>query len=590
MRLRFFIFILFSSVFVYPSMALQSVDSLLMELKNTSQNKEKTLLLNDLSQTYKETAIDSSLFFAKKGFILANEIGYSFGIAENAASIADYYIIYDSLDKAKDYYLLASKHFGKLDKDFDKAEILMVVGNIYLSQTNYSDALKYYHESQLICEFNNFETILPHIYNNTGLIYTSLGEKDKALGFYMDAYSGFKSLGLKEYLAHAISNIADIHLADNKDSLAMSYFKESLIIFKESGNYVDASTIYVKLGDYEFDQGKYAKALIYYQDAYGQIDKQSPEYLGPKSHILVSIISNLGRVNAYLGNKKEATEFLKEALKLAKQNHYINWIEFCTFELSKLYEKRGDYTTALNYYKTYERYGDSILNESSIKRITQLEMQFEYDKKRKQQELENVKKEKAQQKKEFIYILFIGLGLFVAIIAILLYVNQRSKTSRIELKRNNLKLEHDKLQQELEHRNKELATNVMYLLSKNEFITSTAERLKLAQVNFKKENQKLIHDIIRDLLMNSSKDIWKEFEVRFQEVHSDFYDNLNKKFPDLTPNEKKICAFLRLNMTTKDISAITYQSVKSINMARFRLRKKIDLDTDENLVAFLSQV
>jgi len=98
----------------------------------------------------------------------------------------------------------------------------------------------------------------------------------------------------------------------------------------------------------------------------------------------------------------------------------------------------------------------------------------------------------------------------------------------------------------------------MYLLSKNEFITTTAEKLTKAKMNFKKENQKIIQDVIRDLLLNSSKDVWKEFEVRFQEVHSDFYNNLNKQFPELTPNEKKISAFLRLNMSTKEISTITY--------------------------------
>jgi len=275
---------------------------------------------------------------------------------------------------------------------------------------------------------------------------------------------------------------------------------------------------------------------------------------------------------------------------LALQNHYVNWIEFSTHELSVIYENEGEFGKALDYYKIYEQYGDSILNESSIKRITQLEMQFEFDKNIKERELEDARKEALQQQKEFIYILFIGLGVFIAIVILLMYLNQRSKTSRIELRRQNLKLEHEKLQQELEYRNRELATNVMYLLRKNEFITSTAEKLTKAKMHFKKENQKIVQDVIRDLLLNSSKDIWKEFEVRFQEVHSDFYDNLNKRFPDLTPNEKKVCAFLRLNMSTKDISAITYQSVRSINMARFRLRKKIGLDTDENLVAFLAQI
>jgi len=169
-------------------------------------------------------------------------------------------------------------------------------------------------------------------------------------------------------------------------------------------------------------------------------------------------------------------------------------------------------------------------------------------------------------------------------------LNQRNKTIKAELKRKNLRLEHDKLQQELEHRNRELATNVMFLLKKNEFITHTAEKLAIAKKKFKEENKRLIQDVIRDLLQNTSKDVWKEFEVRFQEVHSDFYNNLNEKYPDLTPNEKKICAFLRLNMSTKDISAITYQSVRSIDMARFRLRKKIGLETDENLVTFLAQI
>ena len=305
---------------------------------------------------------------------------------------------------------------------------------------------------------------------------------------------------------------------------------------------------------------------------------------------MVMILGNLGRVHFYLGNKEKAKKNLKESLKMAIQNHYADWIEASTFELSKIYESEGQYAKALDYFKTYEQYGDSILNENSIKRITQLEMQFDFDKKMKEIELEDAIKEAEQQRKELIYILLIGLGIFVAIIAFLLFANQRNKTAKVELKRSNLKLEHDKLQQELEHKNKELATNVMYLLSKNEFITNTAEKLTQAKLNFKKENQKIIQDVIRDLLMNSSKDVWKEFEVRFQEVHSDFYNNLNEKYPDLTPNEKKICAFLRLNMSTKDISAITYQSVRSINMARFRLRKKMELETDENLVSILSQI
>ena len=406
----------------------------------------------------------------------------------------------------------------------------------------------------------------------------------------MKAYQGFKELDLKENMAHAVSNIADIYLAQSKDSLAIQYYNEALRMLKETGNLVDASLVYVALGDYEFNKGNYAKSLAYFNNGYDLIYSQNAEYMGPRSRVLVMILGSLGRVHHQLGDRKKAIEYLQECLAMARQNHYLDWIEFSSLELSKVYESVGSFAKALEYYKTYEQYGDSILNESNVRKITQLEMQFDFDKKIKERELEDAKKETAQQRKEFIYILFISMGVFIAVLGFLLYANQRNKTAKLELKRQNLNLEHEKLQQELEHRNKELATNVMYLLSKNEFITSTAEKLAKAKISFKKENQQLIQDIIRDLLLNSSKDVWKEFEVRFQEVHSEFYENLNKKFPDLTPNEKKICAFLRLNMSTKEISSITYQALRSINMARFRLRKKMGLDTDENLVVYLSQI
>lgn len=589
MKLHSIIIILTSIFFSCYLKAIPVSDSLLFELKDTPENKEKTILLNNISKNFQDTHLDSSIFYAKQGLKLAFEIEYPLGIAENSASLADYYVMYDSLNRAKEYYILSAKYFEELEMDFDFAQVLMVLGNIYLSQNKYSEALTYYQKSQSISEENSYSDILPHCYNNTGIIYMNLDEKEKALNYLLKAYDGFKKLGLKKNVAHAVSNIASIYLASSEDSLAISYYEEALLIFKETDNLIDASSIYESLGNFEFNKNNYKKALSYYEEAYNQINGQDIEYLGPKSHLIVGILANMGRVHSRIGNKQKALGFLEESLALAQQNNYIKWIEFSTHELSIIYEKEGNFVKALEYYKIFEQYGDTILNESSIKKITQLEMQFEFDKKLKERELEDARRETAQQRKELRYILFLSLGVFIAIIAILLYVNQRSKTNRVKLKNQNLKLEHEKLQQELDYKNKELATNVMYLLSKNEFITSTAEKLKESRLNFKKENQKLIQDIIRDLLLNTSKDVWKEFEVRFQEVHTNFYNNLKEKFPELTPNEKKICAFLSLNMSTKDISAITYQSVRSINMARFRLRKKMGLETDENLVTYLSK-
>ena len=98
-----------------------------------------------------------------------------------------------------------------------------------------------------------------------------------------------------------------------------------------------------------------------------------------------------------------------------------------------------------------------------------------------------------------------------------------------------------------------------------------------------------VSDIIKEMDANMSKESWEEFEFRFNDVHNEFYDNLIKDFPDLTPNELKLCAFLKLNMTSKDIATITYQTNHSITVARHRLRIKLGLERDDNLISFLSK-
>jgi len=178
----------------------------------------------------------------------------------------------------------------------------------------------------------------------------------------------------------------------------------------------------------------------------------------------------------------------------------------------------------------------------------------------------------------------ISSGILLALIILgLLFRLQQYKMKKISLEKKTLLFD-------LDFKNKELTTNVMYLLKKNEFTMNISDKLKKARYDFKPDNRKIIDDIIRELENSSSEGAWKDFEVRFQEVHAGFYKKLNNKYPDLSPNELKLCAFLRLNMSTKEISTITFQSAKSISMARFRLRKKIGVGSYENLISYLNQI
>lgn len=144
---------------------------------------------------------------------------------------------------------------------------------------------------------------------------------------------------------------------------------------------------------------------------------------------------------------------------------------------------------------------------------------------------------------------------------------------------------------------RELTSKVMKLYQHQELMANTISQIESIKLNVNKRNgkdtgiQKSLQNLINELTVSDNENLWKEFEAQFNETNPDFLKRLTERFPDLTPNEIKMCIFLRLNLRTKEISVITQQSIKSIEVARTRLRKKLGLDnTSTNISLFLGQV
>jgi DNA-binding CsgD family transcriptional regulator len=102
-----------------------------------------------------------------------------------------------------------------------------------------------------------------------------------------------------------------------------------------------------------------------------------------------------------------------------------------------------------------------------------------------------------------------------------------------------------------------------------------------------KEN---IKALLRNIESNIDQSAWREFETRFEQVHETFFNKLNVLFPNLTPNDRRICAFLKLNMSTKDIALLTHRSPRSIESTRYRLKKKFGLSPEEDIINFLLSI
>ena len=152
-----------------------------------------------------------------------------------------------------------------------------------------------------------------------------------------------------------------------------------------------------------------------------------------------------------------------------------------------------------------------------------------------------------------------------------------------------LQLKEEKTQSELQHVNKLLAASAMNLVVKNEFIDSIKEALKKLQQSDKKaETKKALEKIVKEIdITLKLQDDWEQFEYHFDKVHGDFLYRLRSDYPNLSPSEQKLCALLRMNLNTKDIANMLSISLRGVEVARYRLRKKLTLEKGQNLSKFI---
>lgn len=153
-------------------------------------------------------------------------------------------------------------------------------------------------------------------------------------------------------------------------------------------------------------------------------------------------------------------------------------------------------------------------------------------------------------------------------------------------------LQEEKLRAEIEHKTEELASMAMHLVQKNAILQSmqeSLERLKKKLANtpeIEKEIARIARMIGNDLNLDED---WTHFSQNFDQVHRDFLKRLGEKYPTLSPSDYKLCAYLRLNLTSKEIATLMNISLRGVETGRYRLRKRLHLGTEVNLTEFLMQ-
>ena len=478
----------------------------------------------------------------------------------------------------------AKKGKPRTGKILNVANVYTVTGEIYRKIGDYQKALEYGLKSKEIAELLGMQEAVANNYNNIGIVFKEQGDLKNAKAYYL------KALDLNQKLARRFNT------GSNYNNIGLIYrrtkqYDSALICFQEALKYIKSdygvATIYSNIGAIYYDLKVYDSAQYYHQNALIIQEKN-----GFKEQMSLSMI-NLAGVRRAMKRYDESIGLALKAYEINEQEKNYDLLNSAALVLANAYEDKKDFENSLSYFRKHKQYYDSVYNEKQRKEVAGHQLKFRTMEKEKENEL--LRKQAELQEARISSQFIIGI-ILVAVLLLsiwVLYLTFKRNKVRQELANQRLENEQNEkhyLEKELTFKNKELVNFALQIVEKNDFMTEVTREIDKLSKNGAKGYEKvkeLSKKLKANYIINKHQ---KEFDAHVNSVYESFYNKLEDKYPDLTQNEKRLAALLRLKLSSKEISSITGISSKSVDMSRYRLRKKLGLDTEDNLIEVLNQV
>ena len=458
-----------------------------------------------------------------------------------------------------------------------------------------------------------------------GVAHWVRGNPDLSFRFLMDAERGYRSINDSLGLANSMLNLGMAYADQLNYKAALAKYQQALQLFNELDKSSRVATTYTKIGELLTQQGDYDQAYTYLTDAldihrtndflYGIAEANSKlgklfiarnDYAGAISYLLLAIEASRER-NDHVGMAEAYHEiavcfFRRDDLPQAE--YYLDLSRGLAedFDLNKarrnVYQtakdiavQKGNYQDAIAYYDQYLNVRDSLFNEEKSNIIANMQAQQAYEDK--EQELTMAQQRLdllvAEKKTDRLTVLALVLGLF-AILALTWGIIQR-KNKVLSQRQQDLDQaldRTDELHTLIQNKEKQLTSYTLNFVQKNELITDLKQSINQLKKNLRGAHRTQLDGVVRQLdgVLRVDED-WADFRKHFEAVHPQLMQRLNQDFPSLTKNEFRLIALLRLNLNSKEMSAVLGISPDSVKTARYRLRKKLGLESQEELFDFL---
>ncbi len=346
--------------------------------------------------------------------------------------------------KTKDFLPLVSKQLDKKPQEtfamaYAMARTQSVMGVIYDVKGNFPRSLEHYFFALKIFRLLEKQPLRQadvlnnkaSVYGNIAIVYEELGEFDKALDYNRRSLALNRQLGHKHGEAIALGNIAILHHSAKRYEEAKRDFETAITLLRSMDDEAGLSMNISNLGVTYLEQKQYAKALELFKESL-EIDRRLGRTQG-----IASKLGNMGLVYLRTGEQEKAEKKLLEALALSEELGSPALLKDHHFFLYELYRDTKQFQSAMDHYRQYEAYGDSLKNYEVVKKQTLLEANYAFDKIREAQRMKQDKKDAiaALEKKnrETVLLLVLIVLVLVVLLALIIFRNLQKRRKQVEL-------------------------------------------------------------------------------------------------------------------------------------------------------------
>lgn len=449
-------------------------------------------------------------------------------------------------------------------------------------------ALKHAEESgcpDLLAEINN---TLAQFFRTIGEYNTSLEYGRKALEYYLRTRNTWKIQKVR------LSICTSLFLSGEKKE-AIHMLEESLPVIKKLDDPYILTAAYLNLGAYYGCDSRKNKSYEYYRKALEVSGRLDNDY------VAISIWHNIGAYYLRVQNPDSSYKYLKQA-----ENYYIahninERLPGTYAGLALSFSQKNRYDSAYYYQARYDSLRNRFLSNERLSLVNKTEAKYilsDY-----QNKLKITRDEYIINQKQTAIIIISAVGIILTILLSLLVVIKQKKTAlqQKELKELENRRLSEKLQQEkdlsqlqkqeftqtIDSSNRKISTTLLFVSNKNlvmNKILQLTNNCNGQKEDFEKYKKEVV-TLIRDNL--NMEEAWNECKLHFEKVHPLFFSKLKQLSGELTENDLRLCAYIKIGMRTKEIAQILSVSPESIKMSRYRLKKKLHVPANISIDDFL---